>query len=169
VVLLVALALLPLTGCATTPKQLGPIPIAPGDRVRVTLANRVAVGPVQGTVASISSDTLVVAREEGGVRRLSRGQVEEVEVSVSRAAEPLKAAGYGVLAAAPIVLLLVLVVPFAAGESGTSAIGFVFLPVAAGAALGGIIGSGPQDAWVEANWPSQPAPAPSDSFPEETR
>jgi hypothetical protein len=166
VVQFLALGLLLLMACATTPGQESRIHVAPGDRVRVTLANRVAIGPVQGTVASITPDTLVVAREEGGERRLSRSQVQEVEVSVSRAAEPLKAAGYGVLAAAPLVLLLFLVVPFAAGEGGTSAVlGFVLVPVAAAAAIGGAIGSGPQDAWVEANWPSQFAPALSDSFP----
>jgi hypothetical protein len=162
----VALGLLALTACATTPEREGPVPLAAGDRVRVTLASRVATGRLQGTVVSVSPDTLVVAREEGGERRLSRAQIEEVEISVSRAAEPLKAAGYGVLAAAPLVLLLVLVVPFAAGEGGTSAVlGFVLVPVAAAAGLGGAIGSGPQDAWVKADWPSQSASALSESFP----
>jgi hypothetical protein len=162
----VALAQLAVPACATTPEREGPVPLAAGDRVRVTLASRVATGRLQGTVVSVSPDTLVVAREEGGERRLSRSQVQEVEVSVSRAAEPLKAAGYGALAAAPLILLLFLVVPFAAGEGGTSAVlGFVLVPVAAAAAIGGAIGSGPQDAWVEANWPSQFAPALSDSLP----
>ena len=66
-----ALALAATAACATVPKPGGPILVAPDQRVRVTLSSRVATGPLQGTVVSIYPDTLVVAREEGGERRVS--------------------------------------------------------------------------------------------------
>lgn len=141
-----------------------PVPLAAGHRVRVTLANRVATGPVQGTIASISPDTLVVAREEGSERRLSRSQVEEVEVSVSRNVEPVKAAQYGVLAAAPFLLLALLFAPSVAGEADASLFAIIFVPVAAAAGVGAAIGSGAQDVWVDAEWSSDPAPARPDSI-----
>lgn len=168
VVWVVPLALLPLTACATTREGEEPVPLAAGHRVRVTLASRVATGPVQGTIASVSPDTLVVAREEGGERRLSRSQVEEVEVSVSRTVQPVRAAGYGALTVAPLVILLVLVVPLTT-EGGNAAIPYAFFPLVGAALLGAMIGSGPQDAWVQAIWPAQHAPALSDSVSEANR
>jgi hypothetical protein len=161
--------LMPLIACATTQEREGPVPLAAGDRVRVSLASRVATGRLQGTLVSVSPDTLVVAREEGGERRLSRGQVEEVEVSVSRTQEPVKAAQYGVLAAAPFLVLALLFVRPVAGEAGTSGAVIVFVPVVAAAAVGAAIGSGVQDVWVEADWSSVPVAARSDSVPSEPR
>jgi hypothetical protein len=149
------------------PKEQSAIPVETGQRVRVTLASRVATGHLQGTVLSISPDTLAVEREEGGERRLSRGQVEEVEVSVSKTVEPLKAAGYGVLAAAPLLMPAIIVLPLLlTPEFGGAAIGLVLMPVAAAGAVGALIGSGPQDVWVEGIWASDTVPVPRDSLAE---
>ena len=139
--------------CATVPKEHSPVPLEPGQRVRVTLASRVATGRLQGTVVSISPDTLAVEREEGGERRRSRAQVDEVEVSVSKTVEPVKAAGYGVLAAAPLLVPAIIVLPLLlAPEYAGVAVGLVLMPVAAAGAVGALIGSGPQDVWVEGIW-----------------
>jgi hypothetical protein len=140
------------------------VAISPGQRARVTLASRVATGPLKGDVVSVSPDTLVVAREEGGERRLSRTQVERVDVSMARERDPVRAAKYGILAGAPLLVLAILVAPIASGESGTSAFGIVLIPVAGLAALGAAIGSGAQDVWVEAAWPGTDTPAPTDSL-----
>ena len=142
------------TACATIPTRQEAIPIEEGQRVRITLASRVATGRLRGTVASLTPDTLVVAREEGGERRLSRSQVESVEVSVSRTVEPVKAAGYGVLTAAPLIALVILILPFAGCECGAAAFWYLLGPVAAAGTVGALIGSGPQDVWVEAVWPT---------------
>lgn len=161
---LLAIALIA-QGCATVPKGQSAIPVETGQRVRVTLASRVATGRLQGTVLSISPDTLAVLREEGGERRLSRGQVEEVEVSVSRTVEPVKAAGYGVLAAAPLLVPVIIVLPLlVAPEYAGAAVGLVLGPVVAAGAVGALIGSGPQDVWVEGIWASDSLPFPPDSL-----
>jgi len=39
------------------------VPIAPGQRVRVTLSSRVATGPLQGRVVSVQPDTLTIERQ----------------------------------------------------------------------------------------------------------
>jgi hypothetical protein len=156
--------LLAATACATIPPQQGAVPIVEGQRVRVTLASRVATGRLQGSVVSLSADTLVVAREEGGERRLTRSQVETVEVSVSRTVEPVKAAGYGLLAAAPLILPAVIIIPLVVPEYAFAAFGLVVMPAAGAAAVGGLIGGGPQDQWGKAAWPVDPAAAAPDSI-----
>ena len=160
-----AIALSP-QACATMPKGQSAIPVETGQRVRVTLASRVATGRLQGTVLSISPDTLAVEREEGGERRLSRSQVEEVEVSVSRTVEPVKAAGYGVLAAAPLLVPMIIIVPLIVPEYAGAAFGLILGPIAAAAAVGALMGSGPQDVWVEGLWASDSMPSPPDSLTE---
>ena len=162
----VTLALLAVLACATTPAREGPVPLAVGDRVRVTLASRVATGRLQGTVVSASPDTLAVAREEGGERRLSRAQIAEIEISLSRREEGVKAAGYGLLAAAPLLVIPVIFI-ILEPQVGAAALGYVLLPAAGAAAIGAVIGSGPQDAWVPAVWSSIPSPAAADSVPAE--
>jgi hypothetical protein len=164
----VALALLAVPACATTPEREGPVPLAAGDRVRVTLASRVATGRLQGTVVSVSPDTLVVAREEGGERRLSRAQIEEIEISMSRREEGVKAAGYGFLAAAPLLVIPVIFI-ILEPQVGAAALGYVLLPAAGAAVLGAVIGSGPQDAWVPAVWSFTSSPAPAESVPAEVQ
>lgn len=166
---ILSIALAVWTACATVPERQVAIPVEMGQRVRVTLASRVATGPLQGTVVSVSPDTLLIAREEGGERRLSRRQVEEVEVSVSRTVEPMKAAGYGIVAAAPFLVLATLFAPIVAGESDASLFAIIFVPVGVAAGIGAVIGSGPQDVWVEAIWPSSSAPASPDSLHSESR
>lgn len=156
--------LLAATACATISQRQEAVPIEEGQRVRITLANRVATGPLQGTVLSFAPDTLVVAREEGGERRLSRSQVEEVEVSVSRTVEPVKAAGYGVLTAAPLIVPVFLVLSAGVCECGGAAFWYLLGPVAAAGAVGALIGSGPQDVWVEAVWPTEIRVESSDSL-----
>ena len=136
-----------------------------GDRVRVTLASRIAPAPLIGTVVEIGPDTLVVEREEGGLRRLSRAQVGRIEVSVRREYEGGKAAGYGVFAAAPLLVLLGIAAPIIAAE-GNDAWVLAMLGVAVGGSLlvGVLIGgTTPQDTWTDAHWP-EPAVAP-DSLP----
>jgi hypothetical protein len=164
----VPLALLLLTACATTPESQAPIPLTTGDRVRITLANRVATGPVLGTVVSLSPDTIVVAREKGGERRLSRAQVQEVEISVSRKCEPGKAVGYGVLAAAPLLIIPVIFTVVSDIQTGVAILGFVLLPAAIAGGVGGLISGGPQDAWVTAVWPSHSTALPFDTLDEES-
>ncbi len=139
------------------------MPLTPGQRVRVTLSSRVATGPLQGTVVSALPDTVTIEREEGGARRISRTQIDRIEVSVARVREPEKAAGYGILAAAPLLVLAVILSPIAAGESGSTAIGIVLVPLAAVAAVGAAIGSGKQDVWVEASWPTLEEVVPADT------
>ena len=160
---LVAIALTA-QGCATVPRGQSAIPVETGQRVRVTLASRVATGRLQGTIVSISPDTLAVEREEGGERRLSRGQVDEVEISVSRTVEPVKAAGYGVLAAAPLIVPMLIIVPIVVPEYSGAAFGLILGPVAAAAAVGALMGSGPHDVWVEGIWASDSLPLPPDSL-----
>jgi hypothetical protein len=152
------------TACATIPQRGSTVPIEVGQRVRITLASRVATGRLQGTVASLSPDTLVVAREEGGERRLSRSQVEEVDVSVSRTVEPVKAAGYGVLTAAPLIVPVFLVLSAGVCECGGAAFWYLLGPIAAAGTVGALIGSGPQDVWVEAVWPTEIRSESSDSL-----
>lgn len=164
---ILSIALAALTACASVPERQGAIPVEMGQRVRITLASRAATGPLQGTVVSVSPDTLLIAREEGGERRLSRSQVEEVEVSVARTSEPGKAVGYGVLVVAPLIgIALVFALT---SEYGFTVFGLILAPVAAVAAVGGLIGSGPQDVWVKALWPAEQMQLPADSLPEDPR
>ena len=150
--------------CATMPKGQGSIPIETGQRVRITLASRVATGRLQGTIVSISTDTLAVEREEGGGRRLSRSQVEEIEVSISRTVEPVKAAGYGILTAAPLIIPVVVILAFS--PYGLAGFQILLVPVAAAGAVGALIGSGPQDVWVEGIWASDSVEVSPDSLAE---
>ena len=135
--------------------------ISPGQRVRVTLSSRVATGPLQGTIASVLPDTVTIEREEGGVRHLTRGQIDEIEVSVTRVRDPMRAAGYGILAGAPLLVPLAIFAGLLASEygAGTWTILVVLVPAAGLATVGAIIGGGPQDVWVDAIWPSNPAAA----------
>lgn len=165
----IALLLAASTACVTVPMPETPVPIATGQRVRITLSSRVATGPVQGSVRSVSPDTLVVLREEGGERRLTRDQIDEIEVSVTQVRDPMRAAGYGILAGAPVLIPLVIVLPLLAAEYGTDApalstVLVVLVPVAMFAAAGAIIGSGPQDVWVDAIWTASLAPGATDSL-----
>lgn len=159
-----ALLLAALTACATVPTPVDPVALSPGQRVRVTLASRVAPAPLQGTLLFASPDSLVVRREEGGERRFSRTQVERVEVSVARTSEPEKAAGYGILAGAPLLIPLIILAPIVAYEAGKETMMIILVPVAALAAVGAAIGSGEQDVWVEASWPRLEAVVPTDSI-----
>ena len=144
------------------------MPITTGQRVRITLSSRVATGPLQGSIRSVSPDTLIVMREEGGERRLTRSQVDRIEVSVTKVRDPMRAAGYGILAGAPILVPLVIVLPILAAEYGSDAsiVLAVLVPVAALAAVGAIIGSGPQDVWTDAAWTGASAPVAADSLGE---
>lgn len=164
----VLLAVAATAACATvTARPEDPIPVEVDQRVRVTLSSRAALGPLQGTVVSVSPDTLVVAREEGGVRRLSRNQIDEIEVSLTRTRDPVSAAGYGILAGAPLLIPLIILAPLVAYESKSGAVGIVLVPIAALAGIGAAIGSGPQDVWVDASWDATGAPTPADSLPTE--
>lgn len=139
--------------------------VRPGNRVRVTLASRIAPAPLIGTVTEVGPDTLEVEREKGGFRRLSRAQVGRIEVSVRREFEGAKAAGYGFLAATPLLVLLAIAAPIIAAE-GNDAVVWAVLGAAVGGSLlaGALIGgTTPQDTWVEARWPEPPATA--DSLP----
>ena len=162
------MALAAATACASVPLPEGPLPVTTGQRVRVTLSSRVATGPLQGSIRSVSPDTLVVLREEGGERRLSRSQIDRIEVSITQVRDPMRAAGYGILAGAPILVPLVIVLPLLAAEYGSDAsiILAVLVPVAALAAVGAIIGSGPQDVWINAVWTGPSAPGAADSLGE---
>jgi hypothetical protein len=164
------MALAATTACVTVPLPEGPVLIATGQRVRITLSSRVATGPLQGSIRSLSPDTLVVLREEGGERRLTRSQIDRIEVSVTQVRDPMRAAGYGILAGAPLLIPLAIVLPLVAAEYGAdaSAVLLVLVPVAALAAVGAIIGSGPQDVWVEAMWTALDV-VPADSVGAENR
>jgi hypothetical protein len=148
------MALAATTACATVPSPEGLVTLSPGQRVRATLSSRVARAALQGTAISVTADTLTVEREEGGLRSLSRDQVERVDVSVGKERDPVKAARYGILAGAPLIVLAILFAPIASEDSPTG-IGIVLIPVAALAAVGAAMGSGKQDVWVEASWPAQ--------------
>lgn len=172
VALVVLTALVP--ACASVPveRPAGPVAVEPGDRVRVTLAHRFAPAPLVGTVIAVGPDTLAVEREEGGERRLARALVERVEVSVARESDPTRAAGEGILAGAPWLVPLAVVLVLFGDEitDGESAVGLwpIFVvPVAALAIVGAVLGGGPQDVWVAADWPADPASrgrdAPTDS------
>jgi hypothetical protein len=135
--------------------------VRPGDRVRVTLASRIARAPLIGTLTELGPDTLVVEREGGGLRRLSSAQVDRIEVSIRRQYEGGKAAGYGVLAATPLLVLLAIAAPIIAAE-GNDALVWAMLGAAVGGSLlvGALIGgTTPQDTWVEAHWPGEPGPS----------
>jgi hypothetical protein len=124
--------------------------------VRVTLSSRVATGPLQGTVVSVLPDTLTVEREEGGARLLTRRQIDEIEISMITVRDPMRAAGYGILAGAPLLVPLAIFAGIIAYEAGTSAVIVVLAPAAGLAAAGAIMGGGPQDVWVDAFWPPDP-------------
>lgn len=164
-----ALLLAATTACVSVPVPKEPVALAPGQRVRVTLSSRVTTGALQGRLLSASPDTLVVAREEGGERHVSRSQVELLEVSVARTSEPEKAAGYGILAGAPLLIPLFIFAPILAYEAGMDTMTILLVPVAALAAVGAAIGSGKQDVWVEAAWPTPEAAVPVDSIGAENR
>jgi hypothetical protein len=134
------------------------VPIAPGQRVRVTLSSRVATGPLQGRVVSVQPDTLTIEREEGGERRITRHQMDVIEISVTRIRDPMRAAGYGILAGAPLFIPLAIVATLFAAEAGVSVYIIVLAPAAGLAVVGAIIGGGPQDVWVDAFWPPDPGP-----------
>jgi hypothetical protein len=110
----------------------------------------------------------VIEREEGGIRRLSRSQVGEIRVSVSRERDFVRGARLGLVAVAPwlaLGTLVSLVFPPEVGPGDTflMVVGGV---VVAGAVLGGITR---QDLWVEASWPGTEAPLPTDSLGAEER
>jgi hypothetical protein len=149
--------------CATVPaRPAGPIPVEVDHRVRVTLSSRVALGPLQGTVLSVSPDTLAVEREEGGVRRLTRSQVDGIQVSTSRERDPVRGAGLGLVAVAPwLVLATIATLLFPPDLRPDNTILIVAGgAAAAGAVLGAITH---QDQWVEASWSGTAEPASTDS------
>lgn len=158
--------------CASVPveRPAGPVAVEPGQRVRVTLSNRFAPAPLIGTVETVDPDTLVVAREEGGTRRVARAAVERVEVSVARESDPTRAAGEGILAGAPWLVPLAVVLVLFGDEitegEGAAALWPIFvIPVAAMAITGALIGGGPQDVWVTAEWPPGPDAPPDVGAP----
>lgn len=153
-----ALSMITFVSPATSQEPSGqgePPTIKSGDRVRITLARRIAPGPVVGTVASIGVDTLVVERD-GDLRSLARGQIATIEVSQGRKTNTARAAGYGVLAALPVIGLLVVFLP-AASEAQPAAYIFIGAVVAGSALLGALIGgTTPEEDWVEGRWPKPP-------------
>lgn len=155
-----------LPACASAPvdRPETPVPLHAGQRVRVTLSNRFAPAPLVGTVEAVSPDTLVVRRETGGVRRLSRAVVERVEASVARERDPSRAAGEAILAGAPLLIPLGVVLVLAHDEIGYGGelsflLPLLIVPVAVLATTGAVIGGGPQDVWVEATWPPGGVPS----------
>ena len=151
-----------MTACASVPTPEGPVALSPGQRVRVTLSSRAALGALQGNVQSVSVDSLVVEREEGGVRRLSRSQIDDIRVSVARERSFGRGAGLGLITVAPWIAaagVAILLFPPDMGpdETFVKVIGGV---VAVGAVLGGITR---QDVWVDALWPTV-KPLPPDSL-----
>lgn len=150
----ITLLIAALTACASVPTPEEPIAITPGQRVRVTLSSRVAPGRLQGTIVSVLPDTVTIEREEGGVRPLTRRQIDEIEVSVTKVRDPMRAAGYGILAGAPLLVPLAIFAGLIAYEAGTSTLIVILAPAAGLAAVGAIMGGGPQDVWVDASWPS---------------
>jgi hypothetical protein len=154
-----------MSACATVrAPSTEPIEVAADQRVRVILSSRVATGPLQGLVVAVSPDSLVVAREEGGVRRLSRSQVARVEVSVERVRDPLGAAGDGVLLTLPWLIVGLPVVTLLATNETEALLLYVVAPVVGVATITAVLGGGPQDVWVEASWPGTAAPTPTDSL-----
>ena len=134
--------------------------VRPGDRVRVTLASRIAPAPLIGTVTVVGPDTLEVEREEGGVRRLSIAHVGRIEVSVRREFEGGKAALNGFLVMSPLVALGVIFFVLGSGDVSAAAGTLAFVAGLGGAVAGAMIGGTTlQDTWVEANWPDPRAPS----------
>lgn len=131
-----------------------------GDRVRVILASRIAPAALIGTVTGIGPDTLVVEREEGGSRRLSRAQVGRIEVSVRREYEGGRAALNGFLVMSPLVALAVVFFLMGPGDVSAAAATLAIVAGLGGAVAGAMIGgTSQQDTWVEARWPDQLAPS----------
>lgn len=130
--------------------------VRPGSRVRVTLSNRVAPAPLIGTVLRVDRDSLVVEREEGGMRALAPRHVDQIEVSVRKEHEPGRAVAYGLLTVGPLlaiggaVLLLSDVGPEVSGPMAS-----LLLAAAAGGIFAGwlIGGTSAQDVWIESRWP----------------
>jgi hypothetical protein len=151
--------------CATAQRRPAEsIEVATDQRVRVTLSSRVATGPLQGLVVAVSPDSLVVAREEGGVRRLSRSQVDRVEVSVERVRDPLGAAGEGVLLTLPWIIVGLPVITLLATNETEALLLYVVAPVVGVATIAAVLGGGPQDVWVEASWLESASPTPTDTL-----
>jgi hypothetical protein len=119
-------------------------------------------------VVSISPDTLVVEREEGGERRLTRSQVDGIRVSTSRQRNPIGGAGLGLVAVAPwlaLATIATLLFPPDLRPDNT-----ILIVAGGAAAAGAVLGAiTHQDKWVEAFWPGTSAPLPTDSFPTEGR
>lgn len=151
------------TACVTVPAPpAGPIPVEVDQRVRVTLSSRVALGPLQGTVLLVSPDTLTVEREEGGLRKLSRNQIDRVEVSVEQERDAFGSAGNGLLAAAPFLALGGIALLFFPPDYKGAAFTFTLLTAGGAVMVGSFMGaSTDQDVWVEASWPAFHAPADS--------
>jgi hypothetical protein len=105
----------------------------------------------------------MIEREEGGVRLLTRRQIDEIEISMTTVRDPMRAAGYGIMAGAPLLVPLAIFAGLFAYEAGTSALLIVLAPAAGLAAVGAIMGGGPQDVWVDAFWPPDPGPASADT------
>jgi hypothetical protein len=137
--------------------------VRPGDRVRVTLASRVAPAPLVGNVLAMTPDTLVVEREEGGVLRVTSRQVDRIDVSIERRHKTFgEAAGAGLRVASPLLALLAVAgVAAGGGEIAGSYVAAVVLGVAAASAFGGawLFGTTAEDVWVEATLPTLGAPS----------
>lgn len=89
---LVSTILLSAEASAQQPSALvEPVLVTPGQRVKVTLASRIAPGPLIGTVFLVDSDSLVVQRGTAS-QRVTRGQVLRIEVSTAREYRPGEAA-----------------------------------------------------------------------------
>ena len=138
-----------------------------GDRVRVTLASRIAPSALIGTVTEVGPDTLVVEREEGGSRQLSRAQVGRLEVSVRREYEGGRAALNGFLVMSPLVVLGVIFYVLSPADVSAAAGTLAIVAGLGGAVAGALIGgTTPQDTWVEARWSDHLSPfGPVDSLP----
>jgi hypothetical protein len=165
----VALLMLAILLTATPAFAQGTTAVRIGDRVRATLAGRLAAAPLIGTVISVSRDTLVIEREDGSVRALAAARVEKVEVGLTGESDSTKD-NASLLVPALFLVPVAILFPVALikGEAGGGAValGVLLVSAAAVGTFGGRIGSGPEDLWFEADWPP-PAPDGSGDPPPE--
>jgi hypothetical protein len=59
---------------------------------------------------------------------------------------------------------MIIIVPLVVPEYAGAAFGLILGPVAAAAAVGALMGSGPQDVWVDGIWTPDSLPLPPDSL-----